>query len=139
MDIGGHGTRTLRVGDSAYAPTMREVLMVAVGGGVGSALRWLVSDPINQRWPAAGTAVVNVVGSLAIGVLAGFLASRDPRSPAWLALGTGVLGGFTTFSAWMLESIGVVDRPGRLATTIGLPMLAGLVAVWVGLRLGRAV
>lgn len=138
MDIARHGTRARRVGDSAYPRPMREVLMVAVGGGVGSALRWLVSAPINERWPAAGTAVVNVVGSLAIGVLAGFLAARDPRSPAWLALGTGVLGGFTTFSAWTLEAIGVIDRPARLATTILIPLGAGLVAVWIGLRVGRA-
>lgn len=116
---------------------MRDVLVVALGGGVGSALRWIISAPINERWPAVGTAVVNVVGSLLIGLLAGYLASRDPSSPRWLLLGTGVLGGFTTFSAWMLESVGVLDDPARLAGTIVAPLVLGLVAGWIGLRTGQ--
>ena len=118
-------------------PPVRDIVVVALGGGAGSVLRWLVAGPINARWPAAGTAVVNIVGSLLIGVLAGWFAARAERATTWLALGTGVLGGFTTFSTWMLESIGSLDRPARFAATVMVPVAVGMVAAWVGLRVGR--
>ena len=117
---------------------MQALVAVTIGGGVGSALRYLVSTPLNDRLPASGTAVVNVVGSLALGVLVGWYSTREGGGTAGLALGTGLLGGFTTFSAWMAESIDAFDRPGRLALTILLPVAAGLVAAWVGVLAGRS-
>lgn len=118
---------------------VQALLAVTVGGGVGSALRYLISDPLNQRMPALGTAAVNITGSLALGVLVGWYSNRDGGGTVRLALGTGLLGGFTTFSAWMAESVDAFDRPGRLALTIIVPVVGGLLAAWVGVRLGRAV
>ncbi|HVR33932.1 MAG TPA: CrcB family protein [Acidimicrobiia bacterium] len=117
---------------------MQALVAVTIGGGVGSALRYLVSAPLNDRLPASGTAVVNVVGSLALGLLVGWYSTRDGGGTARLALGTGLLGGFTTFSAWMAESIDAFDRPGRMALTILLPVAAGLLAAWLGVLAGRS-
>jgi CrcB protein len=89
--------------------------------------------------PALGTAVINISGSLALGVLVGWYSARDGGGTVRLALGTGLLGGFTTFSAWMAESVDAFDRPGRLALTVIAPVVGGLLAAWAGVRLGRAV
>lgn len=122
---------------STLAP-VQALLAVTLGGGVGSALRYLISDPLNQRMPAFGTAIVNISGSLALGVLVGWYSNRDGGGTLRLALGTGLLGGFTTFSAWMAESVDAFDRPGRLALTVIAPVVGGLFAAWAGVRLGRA-
>lgn len=120
-------------------PTVQALIAVTLGGGVGSALRYLISTPLNERMPALGTATVNIVGSLVLGVLVGWSSTREGGGTLRLALGTGVLGGFTTFSAWMAEVADVVDRPGRLALTVIVPVIAGVAAAAIGLRLGRAV
>ena len=117
---------------------MQALIAVTLGGGVGSALRYLVSTPLNERMPALGTATVNVVGSLALGVLVGWSSTREGAGTLRLALGTGLLGGFTTFSAWMAEVADFADRPGRLLLTVLVPVLAGVAAAAIGLRLGRA-
>lgn len=88
---------------------------VAAGGALGALGRWLAAT-----WAAAafGTAfpwgilAVNVAGGLMMGVLAG-LASRLP-GPAWLFLATGVAGGFTTFSAFSLDTVAMIEA-GRIA------------------------
>ena len=120
-------------------PRVQALIAVTLGGGLGSALRYLVSTPLNERMPAVGTATVNIVGSLALGVLVGWASTRPGGGTVRLALGTGVLGGFTTFSAWMAEAADVVDRPSRLALTLIVPVAAGIAAAALGLRLGRAI
>ncbi|RYZ11672.1 MAG: fluoride efflux transporter CrcB, partial [Alphaproteobacteria bacterium] len=92
---------------------MLNVLLVALGGGLGAASRFGVSLAVPARadaWPVA-TFGINVVGSLAIGVLAGWLSSRGDAGEPWrLFLGVGVLGGFTTFSAYSLETMRMIER-----------------------------
>jgi fluoride exporter len=118
---------------------VQALIAVTLGGGVGSALRYLISTPLNERTPALGTATVNVIGSLALGVLVGWFSTREGGGGTMrLALSTGLLGGFTTFSAWMAEVADVVDRPSRLALTVLVPVIAGIAAAAIGLRLGRA-
>ena len=81
-------------------------LMVAMGGALGSTLRYMVSlFFIGATWPLA-TLLVNVIGSLAIGALAGSALSPQMRL-FWM---TGVLGGFTTFSAFSLEAVALWER-----------------------------
>lgn len=115
------------------------VVAVAVGGGVGSALRYLIAAPLNDRIPSLGTGVVNVAGSLLLGVLLGWFSTRQGNPTLRLALGTGVLGGFTTFSAWSIELVDTFDRPGRLLTMLVVPVVLGLFAAWIGMRLGRTI
>lgn len=125
---------------------------MATGGAVGSVLRYLVSGA-SQRWwvPTTGalasfpvgTVVVNVTGSLLIGLIAGLAESRALFGPdARLLLVTGLLGGYTTFSAFSLETL-VLLRAGQTAmafATVALQVLLGLATAWAGfvLAAGRA-
>ena len=122
---------------------MLNVLLVALGGGLGAAGRFGVSLAVPTRadvWPWA-TFGINVAGSLAIGVLAGWLA-RHPEAEPWrLFIGVGVLGGFTTFSAYSLETMRMIERNdwvGASTYSIG-SVIAGLIAVAIGLAMAKRV
>ena len=119
---------------------MRSIILVFCGAGVGGVLRHLAVEGCN-RWCAAGfpwgTLAVNVVGSLAMGVLAGWFASRlaAPWSgDARLLLMTGVLGGFTTFSAFSLDAVALWERGAGLAA--GFYVVASVVVSIFGLAAG---
>jgi fluoride exporter len=123
---------------------MLNVLLVALGGAIGAASRYGVSLAFGSRtetWPWA-TFSINVVGSLLIGVLAGWLSSRADGGEPWrLLLGVGVLGGFTTFSAYSLETLRLIERQdymGAASYSVG-SVIAGLVAVAVGVAIARRV
>ena len=89
-------------------------MLVGAGGFIGSAMRFVVSSSV-QRLVAPslmpyGTLAVNVLGCLAIGILGGLAESRYALEPAQrLFLMAGILGGFTTFSAFALESLALFD------------------------------
>lgn len=123
---------------------MSNFLLVALGGGLGAAGRYGVSLALPARpgeWPWA-TFGINVVGSLLIGVLAGWLSTRGDAGEPWrLFLGVGVLGGFTTFSAYSLETLRMIERgEWQMALLYALgSVLAGLAAVAVGAELARRV
>jgi CrcB protein len=122
---------------------MMNFLLVALGGAIGASARYGVSLAIPARdgWPWA-TFVVNVSGSLLIGLLAGWLATRAEAGEPWrLLFGVGVLGGFTTFSAYSLETLRLFERgdiAGGAAYAIG-SVIAGLGAVALGLALAKRV
>ena len=93
-------------------------LVVALGSAIGGALRHAVNVGgarlLGTGWPY-GTFTVNVVGSFAIGAVVAYLAARGHGGQRWLLfLTTGVLGGFTTFSAFSLDVVLLYER-GRLA------------------------
>lgn len=123
---------------------MFNFLLVALGGAIGAATRYGVSLALPAResgWPLA-TFLINVSGSLLIGVLAGWLATRDAAGePMRLLLGVGVLGGFTTFSAYSLETLRMIERGdfvGASTYAVG-SVVAGLAAVAIGLTIARRV
>jgi CrcB protein len=120
---------------------------VALGGAIGALLRyqtgrllthWLGPNTVTA-FPWA-TLTVNVLGSLAMGLLAGYLARHGQGGDQWrLFLGVGVLGGFTTFSAFSLELMLLIER-GQAAQGLIyalVSVLAGLTALYVGLILMR--
>jgi CrcB protein len=120
---------------------------VALGGAIGALLRyqtgrwmthWLGPNTVTA-FPWA-TLTVNVVGSLAMGLLAGYLARHGQGGDQWrLFLGVGVLGGFTTFSAFSLELMLLIER-GQAAQGLiyaAVSVLAGLAALYIGLILMR--
>jgi len=119
---------------------MKAMLLVALGGAIGSVARLKLSGlvlhhTIDWRFPA-GTFAVNVIGCLVAGVLAGLAEKHDMLSAdARLLLFTGLLGGFTTFSAFGLETMHLVKRGdlGVAAANVVLSVLAGLVALWLGM------
>ena len=121
---------------------MKAVLLVALGGAIGSVTRYKLSGlilhhTIDWRFPA-GTFTVNVLGCLVAGVLAGLAEKHDMLSAdARLLLFTGLLGGFTTFSAFGVETMHLIKR-GELAVAsanVLLSVAAGLLALWIGLEL----
>ena len=124
---------------SPFAATLN----VALGGAVGAVLRYqtgrgltaLAGPQAVAAFPWA-TLAVNVIGSLAMGLLAGWLARFGTGGEQWrLLLGVGLLGGFTTFSAFSLEMMLLIER-GQAGTAITyalISVLAGLAALYLGL------
>ncbi|HEY8369809.1 MAG TPA: fluoride efflux transporter CrcB [Thermodesulfobacteriota bacterium] len=116
-------------------------LLVALGGAIGSLLRVLASQALAQRFGVGfpyGTFAVNVTGSFLIGVAAGVLAPRLSLAPgAWALLVPGFLGGYTTFSAFEMETLSLLrgGAPGRALLYVGASVVIGLFACWTGLRL----
>ena len=116
--------------------------MVALGGAIGSGLRWGLSGVV-QRWTGStfpwGTFAVNALGSLAIGVIAALALERALVSPATRAfLVPGLLGGFTTFSAYSYETLALLrDGQWLAATFYALGSVAtGIAAAFAGYALG---
>lgn len=115
--------------------------LIALGGACGSLLRHAaqlgVQRAVGHPFPF-GTLAVNVVGCLLIGVVAAAAGPLGWRDEHRLAITTGLLGGFTTFSAFGLETLSLANH-GRLAlalANIALSVTLGLFAVYLGLRLG---
>lgn len=124
---------------------MVHTLLVALGGGLGAALRHLTNLAalrlLGPNFPF-GTLAVNVIGSFLMGVLVEVVARRFGASAELrLFLATGVLGGYTTFSAFSLDTIVLWERgaPGLAVAYVGLSVLLSLSAIIGGLWLARTV
>lgn len=118
-------------------------LTVFLGAGIGGALRHGVNISAAKLLGVAfpyGTLVVNVVGSFTMGILAGWFAIKHDPGQAWrLFLTTGILGGFTTFSAFSLDVAVLIERDAHLAAGIyGLTsVLLSIGGLFLGLFLIR--
>ena len=112
------------------------VFLVAIGGGAGAALRWVVTDGFGRSSDGfpVGTTLVNVVGSFALGLIVGYDAGVDTFIQTE-PLTIGVLGGFTTFSTWMVD-IHASDGPALSRKVVVVPLVFGLIAAGVGLAIG---
>jgi CrcB protein len=136
--------RTVRRGRRVLVARWDILLVVALGGALGSVARygisraWLAAD---GTFPAA-TFLENVSGSLLLGILMVFVLDVWPPSRYVRPfLAVGVLGGYTTFSTYMLDTRSLLaagHAPLAAAYLFGT-LAAGLLAVWVGIALGRAV
>ncbi|MBZ0113102.1 MAG: fluoride efflux transporter CrcB [Thermoanaerobaculia bacterium] len=127
---------------------MNAGIAVAGGGALGAWLRFLVTGWVHRLpWPEAfadrfpvGTFVVNLTGCLIVGLLAGLFYDRLASTSTLRAfLMMGVLGGYTTFSSFALESVRLLQAGDwSLATlnVVGSPAL-GLLGAWVGLQLAQ--
>ncbi|WP_454797477.1 fluoride efflux transporter CrcB [Novosphingobium lindaniclasticum] len=124
-------------------------LFVALGGGVGSWLRFLtglgwttVIGPARAGAFPYGTLTVNVLGSLAMGLLAGWLLRHTAEGEtARLLIGVGVLGGFTTFSSFSLDTIALAMRGqlGLAAFYVAISLIAGFAALFAGFSITKGV
>lgn len=124
---------------------LRDLLLVASGGALGSVLRYLVSDTSQRLFPAVmlpiGTIAVNATGSLLIGLFAGLVEYRAMFGPgARLLLVVGVLGGYTTFSAFSLETLVMLRAGQSLSALINvlLQLSVGIAAAAAGFAAARA-
>lgn len=119
----------------------QQILLVMCGGALGAAGRHWMSGFLLRRlgdgipW---GTLAVNLIGSFAVGFLAVWLEGRGPSALYWRAfLIVGLLGGLTTYSSLMLESLLFArsDRAGLLLGYLAVTLVAGMALVWFGSRL----
>jgi fluoride exporter len=124
---------------------MTKYLMVALGGGMGSVLRfWVggyVSNRLGTRFPY-GTFVINVTASFLIGFILTLLAERTHWSPNWRYLiPVGFIGGYSTFSTFEYESFRVFQDGELLITGLNvvLSVVLGFLAVWLGVITGRTI
>jgi CrcB protein len=117
--------------------------LVFLGGGFGALLRHAVNRLAFAQWGAgfpAGTMIVNVVGSLAMGLLVGLFASHPAiYQPTRQFLTTGLLGGFTTFSAFSLDALTLYERGqvGLALAYVAASVLLSLAAIAAGFFLVR--
>lgn len=122
---------------------IKSILLVGLGGGIGSIARYLC-----QRWIAAnyihsfpwGTFAVNIVGCFLIGIFWGLSFKTFDTTESWkLVLMTGLCGGFTTFSAFTLEGIGLIkdQKIGLFFTYVAASVLLGLLATYAGMKLTK--
>lgn len=122
----------------------QQFLLVLCGGALGAAGRFLVGGwatrQLGHGFPW-GTLIVNLAGALAAGFLLVWLEGRGPSALLWRAfLLVGVLGGLTTFSALMVESL-IHARSARLdlmLAYLGASLFGGLALVWLGARIGES-
>jgi CrcB protein len=118
-------------------------LLVFVGGGLGASLRHFINVTcakcIGVSFPW-GTFIINITGSIVMGLIAGYLAFRGEAAQPWrLFVMTGILGGYTTFSAFSLEFATLYER-GNMTAAFGYvsaSVVLGLLAVFAGLTITR--
>jgi CrcB protein len=123
---------------------MVDSALVAVGGAVGAVMRYWLSIAVARIAGVAfpvGTLIVNVLGCLAMGVLFAVIVERG-QPAAWRALlMSGLLGGFTTFSAFSIETVSLFEsgEVGKAVTYVLASVIVCIVACWGGLIAARAV
>jgi fluoride exporter len=123
---------------------MLKWLLIAVGGGIGSMMRYALQGFVGQeiagRFFPLGTMAVNVSGCVAIGLLSGYFDGPQLiREEYRIGLLVGVLGGFTTFSSFGLETFRLADDREFLLATLNVVLSCGigLTAVWIGYRVAQ--
>jgi fluoride exporter len=123
---------------------MYPYLLVAIGGALGSMARYGSGVLVGRMWGASfplGTLLINIAGSLAMGLFIGFLARTTPswQADARLFVAVGVLGGFTTFSSFSLDAIAMIERGEWAQASLYIvgSVLIGLIGLYVGLLIFR--
>lgn len=119
------------------------LVLVILGGMIGVAIRAAVVVPLGAVNPhplvvPAVTLVINLLGSLLLGVIVGWFADRHPR--ARLFLGTGVMGGFTTYSAFAVQTLSTSSASPYIGIVlVVVSLFGGVFAAVVGLAAGRRI
>jgi CrcB protein len=125
---------------------MLKIVVIGLGGCVGAILRYLISGGVHALAKTAafpvGTLLVNLSGCLLIGIGGGLMENRQLFSPEWRAfVFVGILGSFTTFSTFGLETFNLAKQGQWLASfgNIGLSLILGLAAVLAGYMISRLI
>jgi len=123
---------------------MQSILLVGAGGAIGAMARFGVTSLVGRLWPSGfplATLIVNIVGSFAMGLLIGWLARTLPpwQNEARLFIAVGLLGGFTTFSAFSLDTITLIERGAvaQAALYVLLSVALSVLGLYLGLLITR--
>jgi CrcB protein len=123
---------------------MYPVLLVGIGGALGSIARYLSGVAVGRVWPSSfplATMLINITGSLIMGLFIGWLARTTPawQADARLFFAVGVLGGFTTLSSFSLDTVVLLERGevAQAAVYVTVSIAVSIVALFVGLWLMR--
>lgn len=120
---------------------MATALAVAVGGACGALLRYFAGLWLNRADFPYGTLAVNLIGSFVIGFIVLYAARQKWAEPATLFAVTGVLGGFTTFSAFSQENLRMLQE-GKVGMALGYALgsvVLGLFLAWFGFALAQKI
>ncbi len=117
---------------------MSTAIWVALGGAVGSLARYGMAGAINYRGHPWGTVAVNIFGSFLLGLLIGTW-GFTADGPRHVGLAIGLLGGFTTFSSFAMDTVFLWDNGNMVGavTSVAISVIVGLAAAVAGLVLGR--
>ena len=115
----------------------RTLAYVMVGGAIGVLGRAAIVDPVGDEIVPWVTLAINAAGSLLLGIVVGWLDDRHPRTRAFL--GTGVLGGFTTYSAFAVQTALWISTPWLAIGQAGASLAAGIAGAIAGLFVGRRI
>lgn len=124
---------------------IKSILLVGLGGAIGSILRYLSAVLVNKYWQNAfplATFIINMAGCLLIGILMGFIEKQPGINDNFtLLFVTGFCGGFTTYSAFAYENTTLMTNGQTFVAFayIAASVLLGLLFVWVGMLVGRSV
>jgi fluoride exporter len=123
---------------------MKKALCVGIGGGIGALLRYYVAGKIHERAGSSfpyGTMIINISGSFLIGLLMTLFLERFEMVPEWkLFLVVGILGGYTTFSAftWEMFQLLRAGAVGQSALYMGGSVAGGFAGLLLGVLIGRS-
>jgi len=124
---------------------LNSLILIATGGAIGAVLRYGASigvySLLGKGFPY-GTLFVNVSGSLLMGLLSVLMLERFNIGPEWrAAVLVGLLGSFTTFSTFSIETLNLLEQGDLMRATMNmvLSVLVCLVAVWIGVLIGRQI
>ncbi len=121
---------------------LKIILVIGLGSFLGGILRYLLSHTVTTRVVSSfpfGTLLVNILGCLAIGILYGLFEKNNPGQEWRLFMTTGLLGGFTTFSAFSMESVVLIKtgNPGLAGLYIIASVVLGLAATFLGVWMSK--
>lgn len=119
---------------------MYPLLIVSAGGAIGAALRFIISKVfVSSSSVFTYVALVNIIGCLVAGLLAGYIDKHIHSETTRLFLITGILGGFTTFSAFSLDVLNLINKGKTLESVVYIliSVLGSLLAVFIGYKLAH--
>ncbi len=122
----------------------KSILLIGLGGGMGSIFRFLVSHFTRKYWSSGfpmATFLVNVSGCLLIGLIIGLLLKSNTSNDLKMLLVVGFCGGYTTFSAFALENFQLIQAEKYMMSILYIlgSVVMGIISVWLGIFFSKLI